>query len=877
MLLIAAAVATAASGADIVACCEELFLQGGEEVQPYAMGSYRRLPHVEAANRPVWENREGMFMYYSSDYSTWQVGESYKSGETGLVSERDDDVRCPHHVGAWKIWTDEGVSPPAVECKCKRELSAAVVPAVAPDFLDLEAIIEGRLAPIQNQLKSGEVDDPDLNPDGSTTTPLMVASHFGYADIVEVLLHYGASPNLIDTDTQTQPSSDFYAPTTLTAITYAVDGHFGSETGDFGLFGPPHQYWATDGFNAESLQVDYHRTIDLLLQAGSTPAFATEHSYDALDTIMENRGDITVVQKLLEASDCDTLRFKLSRQWQESPGQNMYTPRTLIQFAIRSERWHQDICRDAMKAYLRGFPVDQNRMFHNVTVKDVPGLKNGVCHQGKVLRAVRERAARNTHLLLEHASKRCGIDPTPSLEHPDANDGQKALHAAANTGDAITTKVLLEYGADVLGQDGFGNTALHRAAKQHHVDVAKTLLLHAEAGGLKLLALQLEAQDAYGNTPSSSAKASPGAELQCWFRVAEHLATEKVDGDAAAGEELLLPTANRECSKLADTVEPYRGWHNSMSQIGKEMNFKTGEFGGLEKGGVQEKVEYTEQQTQQREGRKERPGEYATTGQGWREWTGVPPVLDDIGVHRCDVPVVSRTLSAADLCNVSQGWSKPFMIKNGVGDLWEARKTWTPDYLIQRYGQHRVSVGVLPYPHMDGGDKQIIPMSEFVKSMFNDEVQRPLYIFDNEIFYNMEAKMYETDFQKRIPHFESLPTTGIQLIMGGMRTGAPFHFHRSAFNSALFGRKRWLLLPPGAQYWARARAVDWFDRYRAGEVPADPLIQECVQHAGDILFVPGGYAHTTISAEDTACVAIEVATPSKPPATGGGAHNVDEL
>lgn len=394
MLLIAAAVAAAASGtvaeADTVACCEELFLQGGEEVQPYAMGTYRRVPHVEAANRPVWENRERMYMYYSRDYSTWQVGESYESDETGLVSERNDDVRCPHHVGAWKIWTDEGVSPPAVDCTCKDGLtSAAVVPAVAPVFLDLEAIIAGRLAPIQNQLKSGEVDDPDLSPDGSSTTSLMVASHFGYADIVEVLLDHGASPNLIDTDTQTQPASDFYAPTTLTAITYTVDGHFGSETDDFGLFGPPHKYWATDGFNAESLQVDYHRTIDLLLQAGSTPAFATGQSYDALDTIMEHRGDITVVQKLLEASDCDTLRFKLSRQWQESPGQNMYTPRTLIQFAIRSERWHQDLCRDAMKA-----------------VKDVPGLKNGVCHQGNLLRAVRERAARNTHLLLEHASKR---------------------------------------------------------------------------------------------------------------------------------------------------------------------------------------------------------------------------------------------------------------------------------------------------------------------------------------------------------------------------------------------------------------------------------------------------------------------------------------
>lgn len=123
MLLVAVALATAVANADV--CCEELFLRGGEDLQPYAMGTYKRVPGVEAGSRPIWGNREGMYMYYSSDYHTWQVGESYDSDETGLVSDRDDEASCPHLVVAWKIWTDEGVSPPTVECKCKDELTSA--------------------------------------------------------------------------------------------------------------------------------------------------------------------------------------------------------------------------------------------------------------------------------------------------------------------------------------------------------------------------------------------------------------------------------------------------------------------------------------------------------------------------------------------------------------------------------------------------------------------------------------------------------------------------------------------------------------------------------------------------------------------------------
>ena len=68
------------------------------------------------------------------------------------------------------------------------------------NFVDVEAILAGRLTAIQAQLLKSA--NPDLNSDGSSLTPLLVASHFGYAAIVEMLLDHGASPHLKDVHVQ---------------------------------------------------------------------------------------------------------------------------------------------------------------------------------------------------------------------------------------------------------------------------------------------------------------------------------------------------------------------------------------------------------------------------------------------------------------------------------------------------------------------------------------------------------------------------------------------------------------------------------------------------------------------------------------------------
>ena len=50
------------------------------------------------------------------------------------------------------------------------------------------------------------------------------------------------------------------------------------------------------------------------------------------------------------------------------------------------------------------------------------------------------------------------------------------LHAAANAGQVLVVRTLVEQGADVHAQDARGRRPLHRAARGGHVEVAQALV-----------------------------------------------------------------------------------------------------------------------------------------------------------------------------------------------------------------------------------------------------------------------------------------------------------------------------------------------------------------------------------------------------------------
>ena len=83
-----------------------------------------------------------------------------------------------------------------------------------------------------------------------------------------------------------------------------------------------------------------------------------------------------------------------------------------------------------------------------------------------------------------------------------------------------------------------------------------------------------------------------------------------------------------------------------------------------------------------------------------------------------------------------------------------------------------------------------------------------------------------------------------QLAMGGVGSGSNVHFHSTAINVALSGRKEWIF-PVDDLIWSHLPIKD-YGRLDANDRP--PALR-CSQAAGDAMLVPAGWTHGVLNAE----------------------------
>ena len=89
------------------------------------------------------------------------------------------------------------------------------------------------------------------------------------------------------------------------------------------------------------------------------------------------------------------------------------------------------------------------------------------------------------------------------------------------------------------------------------------------------------------------------------------------------------------------------------------------------------------------------------------------------------------------------------------------------------------------------------------------------------------------------------------------------HYHSQALNALVRGSKKWFLRHPTFAHYDRTPVREWLRRkdgaayaVRGAAEDRPPLI-ECVQRAGDILFVPSGWGHAVLNLEEVAGFAVE--------------------
>jgi hypothetical protein len=125
-------------------------------------------------------------------------------------------------------------------------------------------------------------------------------------------------------------------------------------------------------------------------------------------------------------------------------------------------------------------------------------------------------------------------------------------------------------------------------------------------------------------------------------------------------------------------------------------------------------------------------------------------------------------------------------------------------------------------------------------------------------------------FTERLPHFLEPPAGSplkplaiglCEFYNGGKHTGSPPHWHVSAINVLVTGEKRWFLAPPRFSFHSRTPAKIWWHSESKALWQQENRSLECVQKAGDLLFVPRFWAHAVLNTNSVSGFALEFETP----------------
>jgi len=204
---------------------------------------------------------------------------------------------------------------------------------------------------------------------------------------------------------------------------------------------------------------------------------------------------------------------------------------------------------------------------------------------------------------------------------------------------------------------------------------------------------------------------------------------------------------------------------------------------------------------------------------------------------------------------------KPVVITDAI-ETWKARSNWSLDYFSSRYGSSPITVCRLGGERYSPDGAMSMALSSFI-----DEIKvhnfdtYPCYVRDDwqifethlELLSDYKIPPYFFDWFALLPPFLRLKYPRIFIGPRGALT--PLHLDiwgTHAWLAQLLGRKRWILFPPDQ----RELLYDCKVQPRAPDFERFPLFRdakplECTIGPGDLIFVPGGWAHEVISLDAT--------------------------
>lgn len=271
------------------------------------------------------------------------------------------------------------------------------------------------------------------------------------------------------------------------------------------------------------------------------------------------------------------------------------------------------------------------------------------------------------------------------------------------------------------------------------------------------------------------------------------------------------------------------------------------------------------------------PSHITTVPMGNGGWSNVEADLTHIAVEmlidleRCDIDEVSTSILPEEFLQKYALASRPLAIRGGCSD-WQWSKHWKKESFLDRHGDEVFEVSDVPYKdNFYGklhGRGQNLTLAEFYTEHLggNDTsppAQPPQYVFSSNPG-NREAvgRAFLKDIPATPPFLDLQPTTTpaqgergrysalhIQFFLGPTWSGAPPHYHSHAWNGLAYGRKLWLLWPPSLSFYSKRPILD-FLRHDLPQLEPSERPLTVVQEAGDVVFVPSGWAHGILNLKE---------------------------